>query len=228
MEKKNKGRNLAIAFINIGLFYTLPIIFSSIIAKYILNSSNEIKDIALFGIDLLVVLVLVLCNFKLLKNDFKKFKKDYKKCLDEGFKYYVLGLVLMVISNLIIINLNGGNIANNEELNRSVIGLYPLYAISSIALFGPIMEEITFRGGFKQAIENIVFYTVFTGILFGSAHIIGNVYTFSDVLFIIPYCILGLAFSYICYKTDNIFTSISIHMIHNLFSLLIIFIGGVL
>ena len=228
MEKKNKGRNLAIAFINIGLFYTLPIIFSSIIAKYILNSSNAIKDIALFVIDLLVVAVLVICNFDLLKNDFKKFKKDYKKCLDEGFKYYVLGLVLMVISNLIIINLNGGNIANNEELNRSVISLYPLYAISSIALFGPIMEEITFRGGFKQAIRNIVFYTVFTGILFGSAHIIGNVYAFSDVLFIIPYCILGLAFSYICYKTDNIFTSISIHMIHNLFSLLIIFIGGVL
>ncbi len=228
MEKKNKGKNIVISFVNIGLFYTLPILFSSLIAKYIINSSNMVKDIALFIIDILVLSVLIICNFDLLKKDFIKFKKDYKKCLDTGFKYYVLGLILMFISNFIIISINGGNIANNEELNRSVIGLYPLYAISSIILLGPITEEITFRGGFKKAIGNIVLYTVFTGILFGSAHIIGNVNTFTDVLFIIPYSILGLMFSYVCYKTNNIFTSISMHIVHNSFALLMIFLGGIL
>ncbi len=228
MEKKNKGKNIIIAFLNIGLFYTLPILFSGLIARYIINSSNVVKDIVLFIIDILVLGVLVICNGDLLKKDFKKFKKEYKKCLDTGFKYYFLGLVLMFISNLIIININGGNIANNEALNRSIIGVYPLYAISSIIILGPFMEEITFRGGFKNAIGNIVLYTVFTGILFGSAHIIGNVYTFTDILFIIPYSILGIMFSYMCYKSDNIFTSICMHMVHNSFALVMIFLGGIL
>ena len=134
----------------------------------------------------------------------------------------------MVATNLLIVNLNGGNIANNEELNRSIISIYPLYAISSIMILGPINEEITFRGGFKKAFSSIIFYTVFTGVLFGGAHVLSNINTFSDVLFIIPYSVLGMVFSYICYKTDNIFTSISIHIFHNCLSLLIIFLGGAL
>ena len=225
---KEKVKNTVIAFINLGLFYTLPILFSSVVAGFIMNGSNTIKDLSLLGVEFLTTLILCLVNFNLLKTDFQKFKKNYKNYLDEGFKYYVIGLLLMIISNLVLININGGSIANNEELNRSVMGVYPLYAFSSILLLGPINEEITFRGGFKKAIGNIVFYTVFTGILFGGAHIFGNIYTFTDVLFIVPYSLLGIMFSYMCYKTDNIFTSICIHMFHNSLSVIIILLGGLL
>lgn len=223
---QEKGKNFALAFLNLGLFYILPILFSSLIASFVAGSNNLIKDIALFSIEFFLAIIMFLINIKLLKEDFENFKKNYKSCLNEGFKYYVIGLIMMVATNILIVNLNGGNIANNEELNRSIISVYPIYAISSIALLGPLTEEITFRGGFKKAFSSIVFYTVFTGILFGGAHVLGSINTFSDVLFIIPYSVLGMVFSYICYKTDNIFTSISIHIFHNCLSLIIIFLGG--
>ena len=189
---KEKGKNICLAFLNVGLFYALPILFSGLISIYFIDISNILRDILLFSIEFLVCVVMCLVNYKLLKNDLKKFKSNYKNCLNEGFKYYVLGLMLMIISNLIIVNINGGNIANNEELNRSIVSIYPLYAITSIAFLGPITEELTFRGGFKKAFSNIIFYTIFTGILFGGAHIVGNVNTFTDILFIVPYSLLGI------------------------------------
>ena len=227
MNKINeKGKNFCLAFFNLGLFYFLPILFSNIIVGFISNSNNLIKDISLLSIELLLAIVMCLINIKLLKEDFKKFKKNFKSNMKVAFKYYVIGLIMMVVSNLLIVSVNGGNIANNEELNRSIIAVFPIYAVSSIALLGPVTEEITFRGGFKKACGSIVFYTIFTGILFGGAHVLSSINTFSDVLFIIPYSVLGMVFSYICYKTDNIFTSISIHMFHNCLSLIMIFLGG--
>ena len=51
-------------------------------------------------------------------------------------------------------------------------------------------------------------------------HIIGSASSLIDVLFIIPYSSLGLAFAYTYYKTDNIFSTISMHLIHNTRNLL--------
>ena len=52
--------------------------------------------------------------------------------------------------------------------------------------------------------------------MFGGAHVIDSAKTFIDILYIIPYGALGGAFALAYYDTDTIFTSMTMHMIHNL------------
>lgn len=211
---------------NIALFFVVPLYLAALIPNFVINGSNLVKDICLLVIELLLFLIISIFNLKLLKEDFKNFKTNYRKYLNEGFKYYFLGLALMIISNIIIITLNGGSIANNENANREILNLYPIYAVLSVALLGPIVEEIVFRGGFKKCFKNIIVYSLFTGIIFGSAHVFNSITSYWDLLFIVPYSLLGIAFGYACFKTNNIFTSISLHVFHNCLSLLIIILGS--
>ena len=48
----------------------------------------------------------------------------------------------------------------------------------------------------------------------------------NEILMGIPYIIMGLDFAYIYAKTKNIFTTMTLHSIHNLTLLIIQFIGG--
>ena len=47
-------------------------------------------------------------------------------------------------------------------------------------------------------------------------HIFGNVSNLYDVLYIIPYSIPGFIFAYIYTESDNIFSSMGLHFMHNL------------
>mgnify|MGYP003310643865 CR=1 FL=1 len=50
----------------------------------------------------------------------------------------------MLISN-VIISMIVGNIANNEELNRSLLMSTPIYAVIAMVIIAPVTEEIIFR-----------------------------------------------------------------------------------
>lgn len=46
--------------------------------------------------------------------------------------------------------------------------------------------------------------------------------SFSEILYAIPYFILGLTFAYVYKKTDSLIYPVSIHIVNNLVSLLFI------
>ena len=96
----------------------------------------------------------------------------------------------------------------------------------STVLYAPLVEEITFRKTFRNIINDKILFILISGIMFGIIHVGISSNTTNDLLMIIPYLIMGIDFSYIYYKSDNIFTTITIHSIHNLVLLIIQFIGG--
>ena len=60
-------------------------------------------------------------------------------------------------------------------------------------------------------------------------HILGQVTNNLDYLYIIPYMSLGIAFSALYHKTNNIFSSISMHALHNTVTIILyLFAGGVI
>ena len=65
-----------------------------------------------------------------------------------------------------------------------------------------------------------------SGLIFGSLHITSYITTISDIIYIIPYASLGFAFGLLYYKTDNIFSSITVHSIHNLLATLLVLLGA--
>lgn len=163
----------------------------------------------------------VLLFHKGLREKFKELKAKYKEYIPIILKNWGIGLVIMCVLNLIINSLTNG-LAPNEAANREVLGEYAVYSILYVAVLAPIAEEILFRLNFKDVFKNRKVFIIATALLFGGMHIVGNVHSWIDILYILPYSALGYFFSKTYVETDNIYASIIAHMIHNIFTLEII------
>ena len=102
---------------------------------------------------------------------------------------------------------------------------YRYYSILSTALLAPIMEEILFRLNFKGLFKDKNTFIYSTGLLFAAMHLLSSS-SIAELIYIIPYACLGIAFSKIYADTDNIFPSIFMHILHNSLTLFII-LGGI-
>ena len=70
----------------------------------------------------------------------------------------------------------------------------------------------------ELTVEKNTIYMIFTSILYAVMHLS----SFSEILYAIPYFILGLTFAYAYKKTDSLIYPVSIHIVINLVSLLFI------
>lgn len=130
----------------------------------------------------------------------------------------------MALSNIIIYGITGNALSENEINIREYIKLFPLYMSFSTVIYAPIVEELIFRKSIKNILGNSLVFVVASGIIFGLVHITSG--TLNDFLTIIPYILMGVTLSYIYYKSDNIFTTITLHLVHNFLLLVLQFIGG--
>ncbi len=200
---------------------SIIVILSMFIVPGLLNNFLYFLGIHNNNISSLICLLiygslLILIYLKEIKEEFFIFKKDFKNCLDTGFKYWMLGLFLMIVSNVIInLIIFKGKIATNEELNRQEMLLHPFFTMISAVLFAPILEELIFRKSLDKIFRPLT-YVLLSGILFGFAHTIADLSNPLNLLYIIPYGSLGASFAIMNYKTKTIFTSIMIHTLHNL------------
>ncbi len=201
---------------------SIAVILGYIILSVLLNEVLKpyLSDYLNLLVSLIIICILLFVLFhKKIITDIKNFKRSDLK---EGFKYWLIGFIVMLILNNILINIYGG-IAANEEGNRSLIDAAPLYSILYMTLFAPFAEEICFRLNLRNLFSKSYTYIITSGLIFGYMH------TFTDnILFILPYAILGGAFALMHYKTNNILTSIIMHIFHNTLSIAIIILGGLI
>ncbi len=207
-----------LAFFGSNLLVIIPF-------SFFLKKNLVLDNILMIIINIIMVFIAFLLFKDKLKNQFQDFQKHWKKNLKIIFKYWFIGLLLMMIVNLIINVFILKNIAPNEEANRNIIEQYPVYAILSIALLTPITEELLFRLNFKDTFKKKSTFVLTTGILFGLMHVIASLENPLYLLYLIPYSILGFTFGLIFYDTKNVTSSIIAHSLHNSISLLIIFLG---
>lgn len=193
---------------------------------YYFKTGSTIKDNAyLIFFSSITFLIIIFLSRKKLKGEWEKFKQNKKQFIPLAFKYWILGFIYMYISNIIINTLILKNIAPNEAANRELLNTYKYYSILSTAIFAPILEEIIFRLNFKGLFKSKDAFIMFTGILFGIMHILASS-SLIEIIYIIPYSCLGIAFSKIYAETDSITCSMMMHIIHNSITLMII-LGGI-
>lgn len=235
---KNKLKNIylpillfIILLLGMAYFQYIPAKLLKINLETISTTSKIIYSIIC---DALFMLFVYLLYRKTINKNFKDFFSNFKDNIETSLKYYFIGLAIMVISNLIITIFFSGASANNEEAVRTLIGKYPLYMVFSVSIYAPFIEEIIFRKSIKDMIltyKNNKFtkylYIITSGLIFASLHVIGSATSPLDYLYIIPYLSLGLAFSSLYYKTDNIFSTMFIHCIHNTSAVLLLLLAGV-
>ena len=131
------------------------------------------------------------------------------------YVYLLIFIFLLIICYSPITNLFLISFVGNIPTNQAIIYEWPIYISAFIAiLIAPLTEELMFRGFMKKFIKNDVLFVILSSLVFGGLHVtVAN--SLSQVLFIIPYSILGLAFSLNYVKTRNIASNICLHSAWN-------------
>ena len=190
------------------------------------NAPHEFLRIAF---DTLFIFIIV---FFIYRDDLKKdgeiYIRDFKKNFLRVVAYYLVGLVMMYVSNNLIAYFCSQAKAGNEEGVRSLINSYPVYMYFSTIIYAPFVEEIVFRKCifdiFKKINDKKIRKWVsilVSGFVFGFLHVVGTATSAYDYLYVIPYLSLGIALAYMYYKTHSIFVPITVHAFHNLIAMIL-------
>lgn len=137
----------------------------------------------------------------------------WSKTIAWGFIGFVGSLVIQTVTSIIEslvfgVSPESANTQNLLELTSA----YPLL-ILMITVFAPVMEELVFRKAIFTQLNmsrvGIMGSAVISALIFGFIHFDGHM---------LVYASLGLWFSYLYYKTNNIFTSMLAHGLMNAFA----------
>ena len=143
-----------------------------------------IKTMYMFIMDIFFIIVLFFVYKDKLIKDFKNYFKKFGENFEQSFKYYFIGVLIMMVSNLIITFFIQGANANNEEAVRSLIDAAPIYMIFSVSIYAPFVEELIFRHSIKTAVKS-----------FGNNKFVQGIYIFISVFIFALLHILGQASS---------------------------------
>ncbi len=210
--------------LGIFLFFAIQIGFQIVFYDIFVQKNFLVNNILLLIMEFALMSILILMNRKKLKNDYADFNENHKKYLKYGFKLWFIGLIIMMISNVIIAGMTKG-LASNEEANRQLMLQYPIYMVISTMMLAPFNEELTFRGNFKDAFKNKKVFILFTAFVFASVHVLNGITSPLELLYYIPYGALSIAFGKIYMETDNIYTTMVIHSVHNSLSIILLVIA---
>ena len=153
--------------------------------------------------------------------EFKIIKNNFKKITEKALKYWITGLLGMITTNIIIGYLLK-SLPENETLVRDLFFDYPILMALSIIIIAPFLEEVIFRKVLNKVIQKKWLYIITSGIIFGTIHALTGITEPIELLYIIPYGILGSTFAYTYYETKTIWATISTHALHNAISMLIL------
>ncbi len=221
MEKvKNSDfKNLCIGFGVIILYLVASSLSYDFISFFGINFDNLnyiLKCIYMISYEAILTLIIIYIYRKNFIPNLKDFKKNFKSYVDNYIKYWFLMLGLMIFSNLIITKFTTSAVAENQEAIIDLLNSFPVYTIIITVFIAPFLEELVFRLSIRKIFAKTDFiFILFSGLLFGSMHVVGSFSSLTDLLFIIPYSIPGFIFAYVYTKTNNICIPIGLHMLHN-------------
>lgn len=196
----------------ISYFQTL---FLDIVGIDYNNLSTTIKIIYILIWEFLELSLIMLLLNKKISKDIKDMKKNHRNYFNKYFKFWLLAIAIMMMSNLLInIFINNG-LPSNEETIRELFKISPIYIFISSVIVAPIVEELVFRQAFRNIITNKYLFIIVSGLIFGGLHVVGSMTNLTDLFYLIPYCTPGFIFAYILADSDNILISSGLHFMHN-------------
>lgn len=226
MNKNIKNISKSIGIILLLLLFSA--FFFTIFNINLDNISDKNYIIYLTCSNLILLCIFIYIYRKTLIKDAKNYIKNYSQNVETSLKYWLIGFTIMIVSNLFITYILNKTIAGNEEEIRGYINLMPILMIFNTIIYAPITEELAFRKSIKDAIKNKWIYILTSGIIFGLMHVISYINSPIDLIYLIPYSSLGIAFSMLYYKTNNIFSTITMHALHNSLAVIVYLIGVLL
>lgn len=219
----DKKKDILLKNIFKGVLVFFLFYFSSVFAKIpmlifnIKYNKSTSPYLSIFSNTCLAIVLIFMYRKELLK-EFKKFKDKFSDNMDVGFRYWMIGLVIMMVSNILISAFVTKNQATNEQLVQDMIKRIPIIMIINAGIIAPFVEEITFRKCFKNIFKNKWLFLIISSLVFGSLHVLPGIFdgaSIREIFFLLPYSALGFVFALMYYDTDTVFTSYTMHVIHN-------------
>lgn len=232
-EKPSHIFALLLVLISFFLIFFLPVFtfFVALDTNQLLDTV-DIPEIVAIQSQLLVIAIFILVPFAwyyiVNKSNFKQTLSRIKlvgKDIDKAFLWGVVSAVVifLIIFIIEIILISGGikpqDLSNFPELQK----LFSWPTLLFLVAIQPIGEEIYFRGFLYDKIENYAggpFSVVITAILFGIAHM-----SYGKEIPVIMIILMGLVLGFIVYKTRNLYSSIIAHIIFNVTSFTLAYLG---
>ena len=232
-EKKFSFKYLLIGLLAILVYFLFSNLLMVIIYEYKPTNRANIKALYYLIVYTITLLLFIFINRKILLNKLKDFQKNYKKYIPKAFNYWLKGYFIMIVTNYILNYLLKTGQSVNELENIALLKNNLLAHSITIILIAPFLEELVFRLSFNKISNNKHIFSFITGTIFGFIHIISSLSLKNplNILLLIPYSAMGIALGYAYKETNNIFTSLIMHITHNLISLLIIILsikGGII
>ena len=179
-------------------------------------------------VELIYTATVIILYYKVFIKDFENLKANFKYYRNEILKMFALFMAVKVASALLTSILGfvmGTTIGESENQSAimDVFGAAPVMMFISAVILAPIVEEGIFRLGLRKVIHNKYLFIVVSGLVFGFMHIFPTDLSMSIALtYSIVYVTMGVFLAYVYIETDNIWVTITLHMINNLISMLAI------
>lgn len=211
----------------IGYLFLYRII-ASYLSLFIEPSTKIILPWIQIASYLFTVGMAILLAWPAITDSYRRFKEKKKDCM----KWIGTLVVIMLVANIVLSMLVSlltmtDNSANQQEIVQSA-ALLPIITLLSTCIFSPIIEELVFRAGtftFLRGKWGFVVATIISSILFGFIHILDSLLAgnFLDLSYLLVYSTIGVVLAYGYEKTESVFVTIGIHMLNNIFSILIMY-----
>src|SRR5574344_1029421 len=198
-EDRTELKNCIVGVIGFALYFimsysiTLPL---SLLGIDYANMNIYIKQAYLILYNIITMLMFIYLYKSILVVNFKDFKKNWKTYFKKYFKYWLIAIGVMYVSNIIIViikYLGSGaiSIAGNEENIRETLTKAPYYTFFSAVFYAPIVEELTFRLSIRKIFKNEWIFIIVSAFIFGGMHVFSSITSWTDLLYLIPYCAPG-------------------------------------
>ena len=172
---------------------------------------------------LVTFIALIICLFKLLKEDFINIKDNKKRFIICAIIFPIAFTLIALLIDFLFSKISSDS--DNQQRILSILNSDALaVTIISTVILAPVVEELIFRKVIHKLLERfhiVIFYIVSTA-SFALIHFISNTTTGIEVVIqIIPYLLSGLMLALIYrYSNYNIYVTILCHMLNNLIAII--------
>lgn len=225
IEIKNKKSLILLAIIIVSYFFVGKIISSVYMVFTGLELSDIQKNIVIWGIDFITIVLLVFLFRQFIVDSFFELRNKGIKNIIKWLFIGILLEILMAVSGYIlmsIIVMKAGIdfLSFNQNAINAMINRNTIINFVDIVIIGPFLEEFFFRvfvfGILKN--KNMILSIAISSVFFGLAHVIKEI-TSGEILIaaitMIIYCFSGAAFAILYAKRKNFFAPLLVHIIWN-------------
>jgi len=217
-EKKNETKEVISNFIVFILF----ILVTFFVPEWLSNK---------YQYYLLLITTFIFCvkfYFKEIVRDFKALAKNFGTYVLLSAKTYIKAMAVSFVVVIFILLVYQGGTSENQELINEAFKISPVYIALLSVIYAPVVEELICRKCLKKIFKQEKLYLFMSALIFGILHVIdefiANPSDILQLLYALQYGTLGYFFAKVYYKTNNIFSSIMIHMFQNTFAILMMLI----